>query len=235
MVLIRSASKTLQAGSKKLQEGLAEAKGKLSFASSSDSMLPHGRLFQKQGSNASVHSESDCVDENSHRSLGSSFRARMQSIGLMVHSTSNSSLNRILRKQTSNTSDLSSSSSCVGFGSNVGDQTQFSTNKPSQQHKQQQQQHGNSDYSFSFDGHSSVQTNDGSRESTRNVEVTMQDISRLSSGITSACSFDTTNSMGELPMVLDEEDELNGTEEMEEVVGDVKKRRKIYEGACLIQ
>ena len=63
----------------------------------------------------------------------------------------------------------------------------------------------------------------------------MQDISRLSSGITSACSFDTTNSMGELPMVLDEEDELNGTEEMEEVVGDVKKRRKIYEGACLIQ
>lgn len=139
-VLIKSASKTLQAGSKKLQEGLAEAKGRLSSSGDSFIFQPRhsNRLFHRQLSNASSQSSFNSIDEhNQHTSFGNSFRSRIPSLG--HHSMSTDSIskqqqlknrsNRSLCNQTSNTPDQSDSRSAghnenqhpKGFGGRIID------------------------------------------------------------------------------------------------------------------
>ena len=213
--LIRSASKTLHASSKKLQEGLER--------------LPHARLFHKQGSNASSHSSSDMVQERHRHRFGNSFRARMRS-------------KHVFRKHTSSTSEHSSSSSAIATESQIKliDKPFHKQKKKQKYQKEASNNLSANSLSFHNDS-SSTWSNDAPTDSPRNGKY----MKRLPSGITSASSFETSHtSLGELPISPNEEDEKVQTEEVVGDTPKRRKskfrlfrllRRKPKKNRCLIQ
>jgi hypothetical protein len=235
----------MHGGAKKLQEAISHG------ASSSDSTQHRrNRLFQKQTSNDSLIISSESGEERAH-GFSINFRSRM-SFG----STDEPSLQlrKLFRKQSSlESSESNEVENRKSFGSSFPtkmsissiDQPSAAGNSSRQRRAFFKSQDSNDSIPSSSHGRQpSPMVYDGPREAMKNGEVSVDHVKRMTSGVSSACSFDTFD---DLPIILSEEDEMNELElsrttTTDDVVGEIetkgdskKRRKKIVDSSCALQ
>eukprot|EP00980_Cylindrotheca_fusiformis_P000611 scaffold154_cov129-Cylindrotheca_fusiformis.AAC.28 len=243
-VLMKSATKKIHGGARKLQEAFSHG------ASSSDSITYHrrNRLFQNQTSNDSLVA-SESGEDRSH-TLGSTIRSRM-SLGSMEESSIQ--LRRLFHKQSSQGSvDSQEMDTRHSFGSSRRSRMSgTSTDPASANNSGHQRRPGfktrpeNGAISPSSQGkRPNSMPNVGPKEAMTNGEVHLGLISRVASGVSSACSVDESSaSFDGLPMIPSEVDEnfpdppeTNTADNIVGETGDAKKRRRMkLRSSCTVQ